>query len=126
MKIELYNHDTHYSTLCTWLADKAIPKPNPAFLSSIGLVIDHCAIGFLFMTNSKLCIIDCISADPKISKERRSQALNYLLKTLEEIASEQGYKIVQMWTALPKMKDRLISLDYIDRGPHTIFTKEVN
>jgi hypothetical protein len=124
-KIDNYSHEEHYELVCKWLSSRGMPRPDPRYLSDIGLVVDDVAIGFLYTTNSELCYIDCFVADPDACEFKRSEALDILLREIEGLALDLGFSMAQAFSALPAMCKRVLDHGYKSHGSHTIFNKEL-
>lgn len=89
----------HYPTLERWWkAHEWAPVPADS-LPSTGIVVAAddgtlvCA-GFLYATDSPLCWLEWVVADPESATETRSAALDVLISSLLFIAKERGFKQV--------------------------------
>ena len=87
-----------YDILYTWWYAHGSFPPKPEHLSTTGIVVEVedkpvCA-GFLYKTDSKICVFEFVVSDPKASKEDRCNALNNLIKTIQDIAAKQGYSLI--------------------------------
>jgi hypothetical protein len=51
-------------------------------------------VGFLYLTNSKVAWLEWIVSDPEYRDKDRKEALELLINTLENVAINQGYKII--------------------------------
>lgn len=120
-----YNHDEHYEMLCGWLSARGIPNPPKTTMSEIGYVVDDLAIGFLFLTTSKIAEIDNIAADPKVSAWERDHAIHFLLIALEHEAAEAGCHLVKVLGRIPTMKKRFDRLGYESHGEFTLYYKNL-
>lgn len=81
--------------------------------------IDICA-GFLYETNSMLCWVEFIVANPKSEKEDRSVALKLLLSELTKEAKELGFGAIFASIKHPSLLDK-----YVEEG-YTIGTTNTN
>lgn len=121
--IKNYNHDDHYIMLEKWLNAKTLTIPPKSFFSDCGICVNNIAIGFLFKTNSKQAYIDHVAADPNSSYEDRQEALDFLFKYLEDIASKEGYEIITGLARLPTMKTRFEDNNYKIHNDYTLYYK---
>lgn len=50
--------------------------------------------GFLYLSNSKVAWLDWIISNPDYKEQDRKDALELLISSLEQVATQQGYSIV--------------------------------
>lgn len=124
--IEAYSHSKHFDFLSKWLSHYGIPAPDKRFFSADGLVVDNCAIGFLFKTtNSKTAYIDNIAADPSVSKEKRDGALHELISELERLAKAGGFLLITVLANLSTMRERFSSHGFFKSGEFGLYFKHL-
>lgn len=122
--IQFYDVGRHHDSLCAWMRAHKLPEPEPHILSDVGLIINNCAIGFLFKTNSKTCYIDNIVTNPLKKSGERHEALNMLLKNLDWMARKSGFEVITILTNTPEMDKRVGELGYKNHGAFSLFGKE--
>lgn len=115
--------DNDYEMVCDWLQAKDIPRPDKNFFSSIGCVADNAAVGFLFTTNSKICYLDNIAANPNVSSHLRSEAINKVICELQNKAKELGFEFAIVLADLPAMKSRFLSHGFTAFKNMTVFNR---
>lgn len=87
-----------------WLGAKDL---RAEMLPTFGLVVDNCAMGFLYQTDSSLCFIENYVANPeKKDTEERNLALDKLTEELAAVAKRMGYKYLWSHTACPAIVER--------------------
>lgn len=94
-----FSVQNHYETLERWwkahgwapVPADALPKTGVVVVGGDGAPI--CA-GFLYATDSSLCWLEWVVADPESATETRSAALDVLISSLLFIATERGFKQV--------------------------------
>ncbi len=80
-----------YDLLCSWWTGHGWDVPVPlAALPTHGLIANECAAGFLYRTDSDLCWITWMVADPKRPQDSAS-ALRSVIDGLVTLAKELGY-----------------------------------
>jgi hypothetical protein len=52
------------------------------------------AIGALLLTNSKVCFLEHVATNPKLSEISQARAMRYVILTLEELAKSIGFKVI--------------------------------
>lgn len=96
--METFSPEKHYQTICQWWEAQNWPKVPLEFLPSFGLVVYHgetpAVAGWLYRTDSAICWIEWIVANPEVRGEPRTEAINLLLSSLKEKAKECGGKII--------------------------------
>lgn len=104
-----------------WLAHASYP-PRPEHLSTTGIIVEAdnrpvCA-GWLYKTDSKICVFEFVVCDPFAEKETRDAALTLLIETIKNIASENGDSLIYTSVGSQKYINRLTSSGFIiaDKG----------
>lgn len=90
MKIELVNQE-NYNILKQWWEGYSWPVIPFEMLPKIGFIVDNVVAGFIYSTDSKICLIEWIIGNPDSDKNERKKALNNLLNVLCNTAKEMGY-----------------------------------
>lgn len=80
-----------------WRAHGSFP-PEPEHLSGTGIVVEAdgkpvCA-GFLYKTDSKICVFEFVVSDPSAKKQTRCDALNHLIKIVQDTAKELNFNLI--------------------------------
>jgi hypothetical protein len=83
--------ESDYPTVCSWWKDHEWPSIPLIFLPKTGIIVDDCAVGFVYGTDSKLCWLEFVVVDKRAEKERRRKALDILISEATNIAKECGY-----------------------------------
>lgn len=90
MNIELVN-EQNYEMLVEWWKGYSWSAIPFKMLPKIGFIVNNTVAGFIYSTDSKICMIEWIIGNPKSSKEERKIALDGLLAVLCSTAKELGY-----------------------------------
>lgn len=102
-----------YPMLKDWWAGHRDWTPVPEeMLPNLGVIVstddkDLCA-GFLYITNSKMCLMEWVVSNPKAPREGRGESIDFLLEALKTIAKEKGYSVIFTMTGHPVFKSRLV------------------
>jgi hypothetical protein len=80
-----------------WNAHGSFP-PKPEHLPSTGIVIEAdrepvCA-GFLYQTDSAICVFEFVVSDPNAEKAIRDAALSFLIQAAKEWAKSLGFTLI--------------------------------
>lgn len=104
MNISRYRDDLHYDMLKEWWeARNLMPVPQEC-LPAYGAVVDGIVAGFLYQTDSKVCMIENLISDKRSAKDERRRAIDSLIKHICQEAKRQGFNYVIGYT----ISDRLI------------------
>ena len=93
MKIRHFT-DSDYEMVCSWWSGHDWPSIPLTFLPTTGIIVDDCAAGFIYSTDSKICWLEFIVVDPKSDKTYRREALNTLMNEAAKIAKEMGHSAI--------------------------------
>lgn len=93
MNVRLFT-EKDYPIVCSWWKDHQWPSIPLSFLPKTGIIVDDCAAGFLYCTDSKLCWLEFVVVDKSADKQRRRDALDLLISESIEIAKESGYMVM--------------------------------
>jgi hypothetical protein len=112
--VTIRNYSTSdYPLVCELWAAQAWPAPGPAALPKTGKIAylngRIAAAAFLYRTDSTVGILEWVVADPKLSSEDRSTAVNEVLLTLTDEAANQGCKVLFHMTSHKRLIERFQS-----------------
>ncbi len=93
--------ESDYETLANWWKAWKWPPVQKDFLpdnGTGGFVIEKEGImivaGFVYITNSKAVLLEWIISNPEYREDDRDMAITCLIKTIESIVKEWGYKYI--------------------------------
>ena len=99
-----------YDMLCKWWEGHGSYAPQVQQLPSTGIIVESdkplCA-GFLYNTDSTICVMEFYVCDPLLEKEERDKGLEYLIHLLKGIAINRGYEVIYTSTGIQKFIGRL-------------------
>ena len=94
-----------YEVLAKWWKQHDWPVVPLNYLPLIGLMVDSCAAGFLYKTDSTIAWIEWIVGDGEVDKVKRRTAVVELVKQLVIVAQSLGYKAVFSSTNKTSLKE---------------------
>ena len=121
MKVREYK-DSDYEQLVRWQEARQETMFDKALLSDIGFIVDDYAAGFLYTTNSKVCYIEGLLANPL---KDRNRALDAVIKKLTSKAKELGFTTIVGITSLPAVSIRAEKHNFISSDKHYLLMKHV-
>ena len=123
MEVRQFNI-SDYNELVEWWSFWRFPAPTLNLLPVIdndkinGIISNingtNVACGFLYFTNSDICWIEFIVANPNVSKKDRSEGLNIMIEKLCEEAKLMGFKIVFSSIKQESLINRMKNLGFIE------------
>lgn len=81
----------HYPIIAKWYTERGLPAPKMSTLSDTGFILDNRVAGWLYMTNSKLAMIEGIISNPQSIPSLRKTSLLRLCALLVDTALALGY-----------------------------------
>jgi len=109
-----------YELLCEWWNHYNFPPPSREFLPDNGtsgiMITDEngvalCA-GFIYETNSFTCLVEFVIANPATKGQLRKESILLLLKTLNDLAEEWGYKYIFASVGHKSLIDKYLETGY--------------
>ena len=84
------------------------------------------AAGFLYLTNSKVTILDWIISNPEYKESDRKEALTLLIDSFEDITKVNGYNIIFSFTRNKSLINIHTDLGYtVDQNPSYEIIKKI-
>lgn len=117
--------DTDYPDLIKWYMQWDEPVPPKDMLPLNGFIISGICAGFLYLTDSKLGIIDCYISNPEVSSYVRDKFLNDLTGEIIKCAKLNGYKALMATSNISAVKKRSEQHGFIYRGNTSVYLKEI-
>lgn len=112
MNIRKINLDKDYETITKWLKLHNKPILNKELLSDSGFMIDEIVAGFLYKTNSSVCLVENFISDPASEKNARRIAINILFETIIKEAKDLNFQFMFTAVQLDSLYKNLINLDF--------------
>lgn len=116
MLIRSFNLAKDYATIQQWWEQHGSFAPRPEHLSTTGIIIEAdnplCA-GWLYNTDSKICVFEFVVSNPNVSKELRDAALTLLIEEIKKIASDRGYRLIYSSVKGMKYINRLQAAGFV-------------
>jgi hypothetical protein len=105
MEVRQYK-PSDYISVASWWVMHDWPVIDADHLPKHGFIVDDKAVGFLYMTDSKIAWLEFIVANPNVSKEDRSEALDLVINKLIDLAKELEFKTVFSSVTHPRLIER--------------------
>ena len=113
-----FNLEQDYDMLYKWWRLHNSFPPKRDQLSDCGLIVERennpiCA-GFLYSTDSSICVFEFVVCDPTIDKEIRDKALTKLIEEAQKWAAESLYSLIYTSVRGLKYINRLKNAGFIE------------
>lgn len=93
--VRLIDLSQDYDTIKEWWNDHGNISPGPEHFSKTGLMVEvkgqQICAGFLYNTDSKICLLEFVICNPKAPKESRKIGLEYLIESIKKLAKKTKY-----------------------------------
>jgi len=103
--------DEHYAMLQGWWKGHGSFAPKIEHLPETGILVNidgkPVTAGFLYKTDSKICIFEFMVSDPEATREKRDKALEFLIESVKEWSSKSGYTMIYTSTGIGRFVKRL-------------------
>lgn len=123
-KIRKFNPED-YGQVMGWAADMEVGCPSLDALSDIGFIVDDTAVGFLYLTNSSVGLLEGFMANPKSDKNDRDSAINWITLNLLDVAKVKGVKLLKCETKLETVISRAFNFGFKEIGQFRVLLKEL-
>lgn len=129
LAVERFNKDRHYELVARWWRARGKPVIPPSHLSTLGLVAalegKPVAAGWLYLTDSAVCLLESYISDPASKKQERAQALDLLTGELIERAHRYGFRSVMALTQHPSISRRCIRSGFEKKGDYSMYVRKL-
>lgn len=105
--IKLFDKEKDYKTIAKWWLEHDQIPCRIDLLPNIGYIVDDMVVGFLYLTDSKVCFFESIVSKKNSDKEQRREALDKLIDVIVNSAQEMGYENLIFHTLNPRLKDEV-------------------
>ncbi len=115
-----------YEMIKIWTQKNGQPVPYPQMLPQTGYIEDNICAGFLYQTDSSICIIEHIVVNPDVDKEIRNKALNELIECLILEAKSMNYQTIIAFSDMGAVIERSKNFDFeITDNKYTMMSREI-
>lgn len=115
----------HFPQISHWYRDRDMSIPHPKFFPETGFVVENIAAGFIYKTDSKICLLDGYISNPKTTKEDRKKALDIITSDLIIYAKESGFLSILAYTKNESIRKRCGKFLFLDKGDYTLHVREL-
>lgn len=118
-------HKQDIEVVNEWYAGWNHPTLLPHMLPDVGFIVDEVCAGFLYKTDSSLCLLDAYVANREATKAAKQLGLDLVTNALLEEAYACGFRAVMAITDNPSIVKRCINYKFKDEGTRRVFVREL-
>lgn len=89
--IRRYNSQD-FEVMCSWYVKHHMKPINESFLPAIGYIVPDVAAGFLYYTDSSVCMLEGFVTNPEAPAPNRHEALNQIIIACMDEAKVKGFQ----------------------------------
>ena len=108
-----------------WQALLEMPLTTYEDLPAIGYIVPGICAGFLFQTDSSVCMLDGYIANPEVLGSKRKEALNAVTDLLIITAKDLDYKKIIAFTRHESVKARCERYEFSQKEDYTLFVRRI-
>jgi len=119
----------HYEMVSAWWVDHKMPVVPLNHLPNTGKIVsvdgEYIAAGWLYCTNSAVCLLEAYISSPTSQKAQRLVALDALTESLLQDARSRGFESVVAVAKNSSIKARCERTGFKETGTFTLFSKGI-
>jgi hypothetical protein len=126
VRVEPYSHKEHREQVERWWRLHGVAPVEPGFLSDEGFIVPGIAAGWLYLTNSKMALIENLTANPEVDEATRSEAIDRVVRRIVDEAQDFGAKVICGFTQIPAVIGRAERLGFQkNKGVYVLVSKGI-
>lgn len=114
-----------FDMIRSWEKARDVTEVHPALLPKHGVIVSNVACGFLMQTDTIFCFFENFISNPMADKDERIKAFEMIVKSLESLAKDLGYKSILAITKHPAIYKLCDKNSYKFTGDFSIYSKGV-
>lgn len=108
-----------------WYAMQELPVLEHEDMPAIGYIVPGVCAGFLYQTDSSMCMIDGYIANPEARGEKRKNALDAVTYLLITTAQDLNYKAIMAYTKTAAVSARCERYEFQPKGEYKLFVRRM-
>jgi hypothetical protein len=100
ISVDEFQTAKHYEMVCKWWEAQSWPIIPLSHLPQTGIIVSFegspSAVAWIYKTDSAFCLLEWITANPEIRREKRSSVLSALISSSKMIAKAMGFQSIFM------------------------------
>ena len=122
--IEKYNKED-FDSICEWYDARGVECPKAHQLPSIGYIVPGVAAGFLYKTDSTICLIEGLISNPEAPTFKRSEAIDLVIAEILKEAERLGFDKIFGFTSYESVVTRVVRHGFMRDGIWHLVYKEI-
>jgi hypothetical protein len=116
---------TDLEEMSGWYRARGLTPLSADVLPIVGFIEPDVAAGFLYLTDSSLCLLENYITNPRASPEGRNTALDAITGALLQEAERAGYRHAVALTQDREIRERALRHGLVPLGDYTLSHKEL-
>lgn len=104
-----------------WYSARGVEVPSANSLPEIGYIVGDIAAGFIYQTDSSICMLDGYITNPTRIGSLRDEAIEAITYKLLTEAVTRGFTEVLALSRAPRIKDKALNWKFENGGEYTLF-----
>ncbi len=117
--------DSDFEQISEWLIERGQKVFHPNVLPQTGFIVDQVAAIFVYETDSDMCYLENLVANPFINQEAKDYAITELIEAAFAHASNNGFKFILAVTDHPKVIERALAVGAHIEMNKVLLTKQL-
>ena len=117
VEARLFDFNKDYDMIQEWWSHHKSFAPKPQHLV-VEVEREPVCAGWVYRTDSTICVFEFVICDPLKDKETRNQALSKLIQTVKLWAKEQGFGLIYSSIGISSYIKRLVDEDFVIADKH--------
>ena len=115
-----------YKVLQSWWDARKIAHIPERYLSTMGIMVENVACGFIYTTDSAMAIIENFVSNPETPKDIRNKALDLIIECMLDYCLATGIESIVAFSELPVIVERAKKFSFVvPEGSYKMMTRRV-
>jgi hypothetical protein len=108
IKVERFQPELHYASFCKWTRWYEMTPLPLQFLPQSGFVVENVAMGFMYRTDSKMALIENLTANPMVPRVTATQGLDAVVEAIAAEGRSLGFEVLIGYTNVAAVIQRAL------------------
>lgn len=120
----MFVYARHLSMIDEWYHERNMDAPPHSSYPEVGFIVPGVAVGFLYQTDSDICMLDGYVSNPKSTEEERDEALDAITTALLDMGRYNGFKECLIISQSKAILARAKKYRFYEQGTFTLMSRE--
>lgn len=124
MRLRFFRHED-FEQINEWYTLRQMPPMRRDMLPKVGYIVDGVAAGFLYQTDSSMCLLDGFIANPLAEGHEREAALDKITDALISEADSLDFFSIVAMTKNTSIRARCRKYHFTPKGEYHVYVRGV-